>query len=982
MWTAVVRSGQRLMNAVGLLALLFGVPLTQVRYIGSPLPDHPPSLAELRTALTSRDWLTDTTYLNGLSVLLWLLWLLFTISVVVEILAAVRGVRAPRYRLLAPTQGLAAALIAGITASIVVAAPAAPLTPSFTGPTAYASPPAAVQVQADTPHRTTPTGHSAASSVAPTFRPVGTVTLLIDGERVDHTVTRGESLWRIADEYLGDGDRWTEIWELNKGRYWPHISGRTAFNDPDLIFPGWILTMPTSAAPPATAPPSNLPPQKPPGSSTAPPTTAPPTTAAPTTTPPAAEPGTSATASPQATASSPSRGSDDGVFVPPATTGTPSSASASAGPSPSTTSPSPSAAHSSDTTPPSDTTDDSSPDSLPGWIEVAGGAMGVGLAAGVVYAAAMVWKRRRHRYRPTPITSPVLRDPDLSPPMAALTRLRQGVRRAAPQLLDSTPDRGPTVREYVTAEVKPPLPPSGPSGAELSGVGALPVTAGLGLDGPAALDAARALLVATLTSGGADDPDAQGRVIIPASTLATLVGVSAIDLDPMRRLTLAPTFAAALTLLEEEIIRRSRIIADQEAADVFALREQWTFGEPLPQLLLIADVPDESWHTRLATAIRLGKNVDIGTALIGVWPEGTTLTVAVDGSTKGGDGERVAVLDTTATTGILTMLAEAHGDSEPPATAPKSPPEPGPDPAPTPRPTLAETTPAQPETATTATQTDEAHLAVQAPAGSTGEAATGGRVHARVLGEPAILGTDGKPVRGLRAKSLELFVYLVVHRGGADLDDIMEAIWPDVTVSRAADRLSTCVANLRNIIRSVAQTGMDDVDDAPKIEPVINTGGHYHLDSTLLQVDWWTVLDAYAQVATAGDDNARLTHLRTAIAAAPGGGLADGCGYEWIDTDREHARRRLVKIYANAAGLQVDADPAAARTLYDTACALDPLSDELARRAMRASARLGEAAAVRDRLTALRRELDEAGIDIDPDTEELATDLLRDMANP
>jgi two-component SAPR family response regulator len=254
-------------------------------------------------------------------------------------------------------------------------------------------------------------------------------------------------------------------------------------------------------------------------------------------------------------------------------------------------------------------------------------------------------------------------------------------------------------------------------------------------------------------------------------------------------------------------------------------------------------------------------------------------------------------------------------------------------------------------------------------------------VYARVLGEPAILTSDGKPVRGLRAKSLELFVYLAVHRSGAALDDIMEALWPDVTFSRAGDRLSTCVANLRTIIRSIAQTDTEPADDAHKVEPVINTGGHYHLDPNLLNVDWWTVQDAYAQVATAADDDARLTHLHTAIAATSGG-LADGSDYEWIDTDREHARRRLVKIYAHAAALQAEHDPAAALTLYDTARTLDPLSDELTRRAIRTAARLGDADGVRQRLSALRRELDDAGIDIDPDTEELATSLLRDLANP
>ncbi|GAA1883980.1 LysM peptidoglycan-binding domain-containing protein [Asanoa iriomotensis] len=984
MWTAVARAGQRLINAVGLLALVLGIPAAQLRYIGSPLPDHLPTGGEIRAALTSRDWLTDATYLHGLSGLLWLLWLLFALSVVIEVQAAVRGVRAPRYRLLSPVQGLAATLIAGITASIIVAAPAASLTASLTGTPAHASPAAAVVVQADNQHRATnafpaagsPQRPSADASI-PALKPVGMVTLLIDGKPVEHTVTRGESLWRIADKYLGDGNRWPEIWELNKGHYWPHISGRTTFSDPDRIFPGWVLTMP-STTPPVGSSEGNPPAQDPPGTSTAPPTTG--ATTAPSTGP-SASPSASATASPAASAPS-SAGADDGVFVPPSATVPISPTASAAG---STTPP---AASSPATTGPSDAAprpgDDRTSAASPEWIVIAGGAMGVGLAASLVYAVAMVWKRRRHRYRPTRISSPDLHDADLTPPLAASTRLRQGVRRSAPQLLDRQPDRGPTVREYVTAAVKPALPPSGPSGPDLAGVGTLPVSAGLGLQGPAALDAARALLVATLTAGDPDDPDAQGCVVIPAATLATLLGVSAVDLEPMRRLTVAPTLAAALAMLEEEIIRRSRIIADQEATSVSALREEWTFGEPLPQMLLIADVPDDSWQARLSTAISLGKNVDIGTVLVGAWPRGTTLTVAADGTTQGGDGERIAVLDTTATANILTMLAEAHGDTDPPAAAPEhdtaSPAAAPSDPGPT-----EDQKPARSDSSATRGQlltTPSPETPGQPGSGPATHAdSSTPPVHARVLSAPAILDRDGNPVRGLRTKSLELFVYLVVHRTGADLDDIMEALWPDVTVSRAGDRLSTCVANLRTTIRSVAQAEAEPADDAPKIEPVINTGGRYHLDPNLLRVDWWTVQDAYAQVASAADDELRLAHLQTAIDAVSGG-LAEDTGYEWIDTDREHARRRLIKIYAEAAALQADDDLPASLALFDTAAALDPLSDELARRAMLTAARLGDAAGVRQRLATLRRELDDAGIDIDPETEELATTLLRDLAKP
>jgi len=262
-------------------------------------------------------------------------------------------------------------------------------------------------------------------------------------------------------------------------------------------------------------------------------------------------------------------------------------------------------------------------------------------------------------------------------------------------------------------------------------------------------------------------------------------------------------------------------------------------------------------------------------------------------------------------------------------------------------------------------------------------------VSVRVLGDPAILDANGAPVRGLRAKSLELLVYLAVHRRGASLDDIMEAIWGDATPRRAGERLSTCVGNLRSVIRSVAlPTTMTEDSERkangrkrPPIEPVVNTGSHYHLDPAVVQVDWWSVVDEYTKVASATEDPARLHHLQAAIAHIYGG-LADNQDYEWIDTDREHARRRIIKIYAQAAALLADTDPHQARVCSDLACDLDPLSDELARLAIHAAARVGDADAIRQRLATLRLELDEAGIELDPDTEQLAVSLLRNLANP
>lgn len=63
-----------------------------------------------------------------------------------------------------------------------------------------------------------------------------------------YTVEPGDCLWLIAQELLGDGNRWTEIYEAN----------RDAISDPNLIYTGQVLTVPDGTAPapevPAPAP--------------------------------------------------------------------------------------------------------------------------------------------------------------------------------------------------------------------------------------------------------------------------------------------------------------------------------------------------------------------------------------------------------------------------------------------------------------------------------------------------------------------------------------------------------------------------------------------------------------------------------------------------------------------------------------------------------------------------------------------------------
>jgi hypothetical protein len=155
------------------------------------------------------------------------------------------------------------------------------------------------------------------------------------------------------------------------------------------------------------------------------------------------------------------------------------------------------------------------------------------------------------------------------------------------------------------------------------------------------------------------------------------------------------------------------------------------------------------------------------------------------------------------------------------------------------------------------------------------------RVRITILGAPAINDADGRPVAGVRAKSLELLVFLAVHRTGASTSDIRDAVWPGVPEHRAIQRLSTCLGNLRGCIRGAVDTGDSDLPDAGRVrpDPIVNTGGRYHLDPALVTVDWWDLLDRQpSDSATATENAVQLSHAV----------IANGQEYPWLDAAVSH----------------------------------------------------------------------------------------------
>ena len=226
------------------LSLLLGIPLALYALRGNPLPNTGTDLTGLAERLTAPD--TDGSLFRGAVTWIgWIAWASFTVTVVVEVLAQVRGLPTPHLHALGPQQRVAAALIAAtallFTVPLASAAPAlaandgpatAPATTSTrTSVSAPAAAPPAPPLQAAS-------GHAPANGRTQTTQPPRTRT---------YSVQRGDTLWQIATEQLGDGGRFTEIARLNYGV--TQFDGH-ALTAAHWLTPGWQLILPAGTADP------------------------------------------------------------------------------------------------------------------------------------------------------------------------------------------------------------------------------------------------------------------------------------------------------------------------------------------------------------------------------------------------------------------------------------------------------------------------------------------------------------------------------------------------------------------------------------------------------------------------------------------------------------------------------------------------------------------------------------------------------------
>ncbi|RLK24735.1 DNA-binding SARP family transcriptional activator [Micromonospora sp. M71_S20] len=499
-------------------------------------------------------------------------------------------------------------------------------------------------------------------------------------------------------------------------------------------------------------------------------------------------------------------------------------------------------------------------------VAVPGGWLPDNTAQQIATAAALVWLRRRRAYQPGYTTDEVSQ---LAPLPATVTAVQAAVA-----------DR---------------QQPATTSSAAVPG---LPGT-GVAFTGDGAADAARGVLVTRLLTALRDPPPTT-RVVITRAALTTLVPDITAVADSIPGLRVVDTGEEAVTLLSALSPPPAGLDGD-------------TTMTPLVLVTNPASTATASQLTALAGHAHL--------VTLGAEPLGRTWHVDRHGHTRDdqtGQAEpRLCVLDQTAATHLLTVLAHPTPPLQDDTTEP-----------------------------TTPRSVDGGHLRIpRQPSRHTSHTTPQSPVPApslvqlRVLGQPALL-VDGQPVTIRRSAALQVLVFLAVHPDGATTTQLVHAIWPGLPAHTVTRRLYTTLSDLRATIRA-----------ATTVAIIEHTDDRYRLDPDQIDVDLWRLHTAAHHAATTLTNHCAA--WRAAIDAYTGD-LADNHTWPWADPPRE-ATRRLV-IDAHTAAASAEPDPHQALKILQSGIRVDPYNEDLHRRAIDILTALGDhSAAVRLRDAYTRR---------------------------
>ncbi|MEU7616602.1 hypothetical protein AB0B27_10940 [Micromonospora rifamycinica] len=515
-------------------------------------------------------------------------------------------------------------------------------------------------------------------------------------------------------------------------------------------------------------------------------------------------------------------------------------------------------------------------------VTVAGGWLPRDVAEQITAAAALLWLRRRRDYQPHP-THPD--DTDLTPLPPTVTAVQAA--------LADTPS----------------APPPDGIAAPLE---ALPA-GGVGFIGPGALPVGRGLLVTAILAG---QRHPSTSLIVTKATLALLLGPAAETLGRRLPLTIVDTVDEAAQLLQPASPVTGEAIPGQHG--------ETSSGHGHRKIVLLNDHDGDG--QQLKQLAETGTATAALVVVLGERPDGPNWHADSTGHLRDPHhpdmpSPRLCILDQTAATDLLTVIA--HPDPAPPHPATKRRPLPHAGPPELPMPQQV-------------TRYEPPRLS----------SAPRQRLHLRVLGDPQLL-LDGEALTIRRTAGLQVLVYLAIHSSGAGPAQLTGAIWPGLPRHALTGRLYTALSDIRSTIRTAS--------DLPVID---HTDDRYRLNPTHIDVDLWHLHATIHHAATA------LTYTTTAwqtVLDAYPADLATTRTWPWLNPHREATRRRIIDLCAALAAKEPD--PHRSLQLLQDGIRVDPYNADLHRLAGRALIAIDEPEAATELQHRYQQSLTQVGLD-------------------
>lgn len=217
-----------LLALLGLAGILIGLPVVLIAVHNLGMPRFGWSWQGLLQALSSPD--DGTLALAALKLAGWASWAILTLAIGVELIARLRHLPVPRLRGLKVPQSVARTLVTTSAALFVAVGTTTAAAPSLASPQpAHVTAPAEV----NTTHTPSLTGGGGTHHV----------TKHRDAKDRNWTVQRGDTLSEIALTTTGKAANYPKLFRASRSTSQP---GGRHLTDPDLILPGWKITIPAT----------------------------------------------------------------------------------------------------------------------------------------------------------------------------------------------------------------------------------------------------------------------------------------------------------------------------------------------------------------------------------------------------------------------------------------------------------------------------------------------------------------------------------------------------------------------------------------------------------------------------------------------------------------------------------------------------------------------------------------------------------------